>query len=95
MPEEEGDGVVERAEDGREHELVLAAGTDDVKGQVDGLLVQDEVVVVQEDVAWAQVVVGVNGGLLSSLNAQGATGHAYRSVSASFPRWRPRRRAAP
>lgn len=51
MPEEHGDGVVETGEDALQHELVLARGSDDVERQVDRLLVQDELVFVEEDVA--------------------------------------------
>lgn len=38
-------------EDGEEHELVLALGCDDVKGQVDRRFVEYEMIVVQENVA--------------------------------------------
>lgn len=51
MAEEERYGVVEGVEDGEEHQLILALGSDDVEGQVDRRLVQYELVVVQKDVA--------------------------------------------
>lgn len=62
MPEEEGDRVVERREDGRQHQLVLAGWSDDVESEVDGLFVKDEAVVVQKNVACRRVVVGGGGG---------------------------------
>ena len=53
VPEEEGDGVMEGGQDALEHELVLVLGPDHVEGEVERGLVEDQLVGVEENVAYA------------------------------------------
>ena len=42
MSEEKGSRVIERVEDSLQHELVLSFGADDVEGEIDGSLVEND-----------------------------------------------------
>lgn len=50
MPQQERHGVVKGDQGGVEHEFILGGRANDVEGEVEGLLVEDQVLVEEEDV---------------------------------------------